>query len=287
MNDVSVVIVTYRSRAVVLDLLAALERHAPTAEVVVVDNASADGTPELVAASFPRVRVVRRAANGGVSAGLNEGVRHTTRSHVAFLNPDIRFDSDVLSPLSAYLAAHPDVGVVAPKLLNPDGSVQLSCRSFPGYSAALFNRYSLLTRLFPANRASRRYLMSDFDHTTVRDVDWVSGAALMFPRTVFDRVGGWDEHYFLFSEDVDFCREVHAAGYRVVYDPDVAMHHAIGISKGTSSKLIIERHRSMWRYYKKHLRGNMLQDAVTGAGIAGRCAYLLAAAAARRMRERR
>mgnify|MGYP001467947157 CR=1 FL=1 len=98
------------------------------------------------------------------------------------LNPDVRFDSDVLAPLARYLADHPDAGVVAPKLLNDDGSLQLSCRSFPGYSTALFNRYSVLTKLMPGNRYSRDYLMADYDHTSQRDVDWVSGAALMFPR---------------------------------------------------------------------------------------------------------
>ncbi len=146
----------------------------------------------------------------------------------------------------------------------------------------LFNRYSLLTRLLPGNRRSREYLMSDFDHASIRDVDWVSGAALMFPRRIFDELGGWDAGFFLFNEDVDFCRRVHDAGGRVVYDPEVFVYHSVGISKAASSRIIIERHRSMWRYYRKHLRRNAVVDAITAAGIAARCGALLTAGAVRR-----
>lgn len=283
MTGMSAVIVTYNSRAHVPACLDSLRAHCPDAEVVAVDNASADGTPELIARDYPWVRLIARTTNAGLSAGVNEGVAASGGSCVVVLNPDVRFDHDVLSPLAAYLREHADVGVVAPKLLDDDGTLQLSCRAFPGYSTAFFNRYSALTRLFPGNRASSRYLMSDFDHASVRDVDWLSGAALMFPRALFDVLGGWDAGFFLFNEDVDFCRRVHDAGYRVVYDPEVAVYHRIGISTSAAPRVIIERHKSMWRYYRKHLRGNFLRDAVTGAGIATRCGYVLAMSGARKL----
>ncbi|MBI5284280.1 MAG: glycosyltransferase family 2 protein [Chloroflexi bacterium] len=285
MTAISVVIVTYNSRRTVPACLASLAAHTSrdSCEVVVVDNASADGTPEMIASDYAWVRLVVRQRNDGLSAGINAGVEASRGEHVAVLNPDIRFDGDVLSPLAAYLRDHDDAGVVAPKLLNDDGTLQLSCRAFPGYSTAFFNRYSILTRLFPRNRVSSRYLMSNFDHSSLQDVDWVSGAALMFPRRVFDALGGWDPAFFLFNEDVDFCRRAHDAGYRVVYDPEVAVHHSIGISESTSPRIIIERHKSIWRYYRKHLRGGPLRDAVTGAGIAVRCCALLATNGVRRI----
>lgn len=283
MSGVSAVIVTYNSRAHVPACLDSLRAHCPDAEAVVVDNASSDGTAELIARDYPWVRLIARTTNAGLSAGVNEGVAASSGACVMALNPDVRFDRDVLSPLAAYLREHADVGVVAPKLLDDDGALQLSCRAFPGYSTALFSRYSVLTRLFPANAASTRYLMSDFDHASVRDVDWVSGAAMMFPRRVFDQLGGWDAGFFLFNEDVDFCRRVHDAGYRVIYEPDVAVYHRIGISKSAAPRVIVERHKSMWRYYRKHLRGNLVRDAATGAGIAARCGYVLALAGVRRL----
>ena len=284
-RDVSAIIVTYNSRSVVglcLDSLA-VHTRADAHEIVVVDNASADGTAEMIERDYPFARVIRRRSNGGLSAAINDGVRAASGKYVMQLNPDVRVESDVLTPLSRYLADHADVGVVAPKLLNDDGSLQLSCRTFPGYSTALFNRYSVLTRVLPRNRYSRNYLMADFDHSSARDVDWVSGAALMFPRHVFDRLHGWDAGYFMFNEDVDFCRRVHVAGNRVVYDPSVSLYHSIGASESTSAKLIIERHRSMWRYYRKHLRGGAARDGATGAAIAGRCISVLGMAQARRI----
>ena len=277
--DVSVVIVTYNSRAVIGRCLDALQRHQGEAsrEVIVVDNASSDGTADMVACDYPWVKILRRATNGGLSAAINAGVAASSGTHIMQLNPDTQFDSDVMTPLSRYLASHADVGIVAPKLLNDDGTLQMSCRAFPGYSTALFNRYSILTKLLPGNRFSRDYLMADFDHAAERDVDWVSGAALMFSRALYDRIGGWDAGFFLYNEDVDFCHRAHDAGYRVVYEPAVSVDHSIGVSQSTSARLVIERHRSIWRYYRKHLRGNAARDAVTAVGVAARCASVLAA----------
>lgn len=276
--DVSVVVVAYNSRDVLPRCLDSIREHTRgvTYEIIVVDNASPDGTGTKIADTYADVRVIYRATNGGLSAAINDGVAASSGTHIAQLNPDVRLTGDALTALAAHLRAADDVGVVAPKLLDDDGSLQLSCRAFPGHATALFNRYSLLTRLVPGNRYSRDYLMSGFDHTSVRDVDWVSGAALMLPRRVLDAVGGWDAGFFMFSEDVDLCKRVHDAGYRVVYDPRVAVYHTIGVSKHASARLIIERHRSMWRYYRKHLRGNAIVDAATAGGIAGRCAMLLA-----------
>jgi hypothetical protein len=283
--DVSVIIVTYNSRAVIRRCLDALQRHQGEAprEVIVVDNASADGTADVVACDYPWVKILRRGVNGGLSAAINAGVAASSGTNIMQLNPDTHFDSDITTPLSRYLDEHPDVGIVAPKLLNDDGTLQMSCRAFPGYSTALFNRYSILTKLMPGNRYSRDYLMADFDHTAERDVDWVSGAAFMFSRALDARLGGWDAGFFLYNEDVDFCRRAHDAGYRVVYDPAVSVHHSIGVSKSTSARLVIERHRSIWRYYRKHLHGNAARDAVTAGGIAGRCAFVLGVNGVRRL----
>jgi GT2 family glycosyltransferase len=285
---VSAVIVTYNSREFVAACIESLVRWSTSIrlEVVVVDNASSDGTADLVARDFPDVRLIRRTSNGGLSVAINEGVMASSGEFVAVLNPDLRFTKDVLGPLAVYLRAHPDVGAVAPKLLDDDGTLQMSCRRFPGHATAIFNRYSLLTRFRPNNRYSSDYLMSDFDHASIRDVDWVSGAAVMLPRRVFDEVGGWDPGYFMFNEDVDLCRRLQNVGYRVVYDPDVCVYHHIGVSKSTSRRMVVERHKSMWRYYRKHLRRSAAVDVLTVTGIAVRCALMLAANAGRELRSR-
>ena len=276
MPDVSIVIVTYNSARVIGACLESLRAHGTDAhEVIVVDNASSDGTADLIEREHPWAHVIRRAKNGGLSAAVNDGVSLARGRYVMALNPDTCLDSDAITPLVTYLREHPDVGIVAPKLLDDDGTLQLSCRRFPGYGTALFGRYAPLTKLMPGNRWSRDYLMQDYDHASERDVDWVSGAAMMFPRAVWERLGGWDAGFFMFNEDVDFCRRVHDGGMRVVYYPHAALYHTIGVSKRAPAKIIVARHRSMWRYYRKHMRGNVLVDGVTAAGIAARCAFAL------------
>ncbi|MGB6836287.1 MAG: glycosyltransferase family 2 protein [Dehalococcoidia bacterium] len=277
--DVSVVIVSFNSRNYLRPCLRSVLEHTQGVEyeVIVVDNASSDGSAEMVAGEFPQVTLLRRADNAGFAAANNEGIRAARGEAILLLNPDAEFTGNVLPPMHRYLGAHPGVGVLGPKLLDEDGSLQLSCRRFPGFATALFNRYSLATRLLPKNPFSTRYLMTDFDHKGIADVDWVSGACMMLPRQAFDRIGLLDERYFMYIEDVDLCQRAHRAGYKVVYFPEVAVLHHIGRSSSTlPSRSIIERHRSMWHYYKKYQGGNLLLDVPTAAGIGLRCALLLA-----------
>jgi hypothetical protein len=190
--------------------------------------------------------------------------------------------------MAQYLRDHPEVGILGPRLLDDDGSLQLSCRRFPTFSVVFFNRYSLLTRLFPRNPLSTRYLMTDFDHSGTAEVDWLSLACWMAPRRLFDEVGFLDEGYFLYNEDVDFCQRVHRAGRKVVYFPEVSVvHHIGGSTSSVPNRSVIERHRSMWRYYRKYMRRGLLLDGPVLAGIAFRCAYTLAFNNAKRLRRSR
>ena len=275
--DVSVVIVTHNSRDVIGRAIESVRAntHGVSYEIIVVDNASSDETDAFVAGRFPDVCVMHLQKNIGLSAAINAGVRASTGTCVMQLNPDCRLEGDALTVLSAYLRDHPDVGVAAPQILNDDGSVQLSCRAFPGYSTAFFGRYSLFTRLWPENPVSKRYLMTGFDHASEREADWASGAAMMFTRGAFDGIGGWDAGFFLFNEDVDFCKRLRDAVLRTVYVPEARVYHTIGISERPTPRAVIERHRSMWRYYRKHLRRSWVQDIVTAPAIAVRCAFAL------------
>src|SRR2546423_9247412 len=151
--DLSILIVSYNSGRVLPRCLRSIIEHTRVPhEIVVADNASSDGTPDMVDRDFPTVRVVRRARNDGLSAAINDGIVASRGTYIAQLNPDIYATEDALTPLVDFLRAHDDAGIVAPKLLDDDGSLQMSCRRFPGYSAAIFNRYSLLTRVLPGNR---------------------------------------------------------------------------------------------------------------------------------------
>jgi len=262
--DLSVVVVTYQSRDHILHCLRSLdagvrasEASAPplTWECVVLDNDSRDGTPECVASEAPWARLVRTGANLGYAKAVNRGIAETSGAMVLVLNPDCVWPPGAIHALAAWLASHPRCGIAAPRILNPDGTVEYSARAYPDSFTFLFNRYSLLTRLWPGNPWSRRYLLLDWDHASPRSVDWVSGAAMLVRRAAIDAVGGMDEAFFMFNEDVDWCRRMNDAGWSVDYVPDATVVHHIGASKGAvSDRVILERHRGMIHYFRKHHR---------------------------------
>jgi len=282
--ELSTVIVTYRSRDTVPQCLAALEADATgiAHEIVVVDNASGDGVLEAVAAQFPRVRGIANRENVGYARAINQGIAATTGTYVLAMNPDCLVERGALKTLIDHLGAHPQTAVAGPMILDSDGTLQYSARGFPDHSTFFFNRYSLLTRLFPNNRHSRRYLMTDWDHTSMRDVDWLSGAFLVVRREAIDQVGGMDERFFMFNEDVDWCRRMKSAGWTVTYVPDARVIHHIGASRRkVAPKVIVERHRGMIYYFHKHHPANPVVTFFVDAFILLRAGLMLTANALR------
>jgi len=221
-------------------------------EVVVVDNASEDGSPDMVAAEFPEFRLLRQTKNLGFTGGHNLAIAERRGHDVALLNSDTVVHQGAIRTLTTYFKEHPEAGIIGPKLLNPDGSLQFSCRRFPNPVAAAF-RNTVLGRIFPNNRYVREYLMQDWPHDLPREVDWLSGAALFARGEVVDKVGVLDDTLFMFCEDVDWCKRTWQAGWKVVYVPQAVITHAIGRSTDrVANKMIVRFHRSMFRYYLKH-----------------------------------
>jgi GT2 family glycosyltransferase len=282
--ELSSVIVSYRSREPLLQCLATLEADAAglAHETVVVDNDPGDRALEAIARDFPGVRGIANAENVGYARAINQGLAATRGEFVLAMNPDCVLERGSLAALIGYLRAHPRTAVVGPRILDSDGALQYSARSFPDHLTFLFNRYSLLTRLFPGNRFSRRYLLTDWDHASVREVDWVSGACLMVRRSAIAQVGGMDEAYFMFNEDVDWCRRMKLAGWAVTYVPEARVVHHIGASrKKVASKVILERHRGMIHYFHKHHPANPVVTFCADAFILLRAALMMTANALR------
>jgi GT2 family glycosyltransferase len=214
----------------------------------------------------------------GFARAVNQGLAATTGDVALLLNPDCELERGAITALLGHLRAHPRCGLAAPRIHNPDGTLEYSARSYPDHLTFLFNRYSLLTRLFPANPWSRRYLLTGWDHESVRDVDWVSGACMAARREAIAQVGPMDEGYFMFNEDVDWCRRMNAAGWRVTYVPQARAVHHVGASKGrVSSKVIWERHRGMVRYFHKHHPSNPPLAALAGVLVMARASVMIAA----------
>lgn len=253
--ELSILIVSFNSAADLPTCLQALPRGARRVsyEVLLIDNASGDGTPDLVRENFPDVRVIANRENRGFARAANQGFREATGRHLLLLNPDTVVGDESLDRCVAFLDTHRDVGIVGPRVNNPDGTLQRACRrSLPTPTVSLF-RLGGLGRLFPRHPAARAYNLEDSDPARTMDVDAVSGSFLMVRREALEATGGMDERYFLYGEDLDFCVSVMRAGYRVVYYPEAVVVH----EKGTSSRqarLLANRefHRSMALFHRKH-----------------------------------
>ncbi|HET7226712.1 MAG TPA: glycosyltransferase family 2 protein [Candidatus Eisenbacteria bacterium] len=282
--DLAAVIVHYKSPERLRECLRALPAAAGglAHEVLVVDNDSRDEMPAMVAREFPGVRVLVNRENVGYARAVNQGIAASTGPFVAVMNPDCELEPGALARLVAELRAHDDLAIVGPRILNPDRSLEYSARAFPDHLTFLFNRYSLLTRLFPRNRFSRRYLLTDWDHASARDVDWLSGACLVARRAAIARVGGMDERFFMFNEDVDWCRRMKLAGWRVRYVPDaVAVHHVGASRRKVAARVIVARHLGMIHYFHKHHPANPLLTALADGVILLRAGLMVTANALR------
>lgn len=220
-------------------------------EVIVVDSASADDTVERVRKSFPQVRLLPQSENVGFTRGNNIGLRAAQGRYLMLLNPDTEIIGDALHQLVTYLDAHPKVGIVGPRTLNTDGSTQSTRRHFPTITTALFES-TWLQGYAPRAILDRYYVADAADDATV-PVDWVQGSALMARREVYEQLGGLDEGYIMYSEEMDWCRRAKDAGWEVVYLGSARITHHGGKS---TDQVVARRHiyfqESKLRYFRKY-----------------------------------
>ena len=262
---VSAIVVSYEAQDSLGACLASLrEPGGPGLETIVVDNASRDGSADLVARAHPDVRLVRNRSNVGFGRACNQGAALASAPDLLFLNPDARLTSGALDALVRALDEDPGVGVVGPRTLNDDGTPQLSFGPALGLVAEWRQR-----RLVRGVRERDPEILRRVEAMTNApgEPDWVSGSCLLVRRSAFERVGGFDEAFFLYEEDVDLCVRVRAAGWRVRFEPRAVVRHALGRSMARNpSRAHIEYHRSHLHYYPKH--NGALATAVLRAAMA-------------------
>jgi GT2 family glycosyltransferase len=273
-----VVIINYRSYDDLTRCLASLEADQESiASIVVVDHDSNLADADRIRARFPSTLLIPRTTNGGFAAGVNLGARQTSGSFLLLLNPDCHVVPGACARLIERLTTRTDAGVVGPRILNADGSVQASARRFPDLTTAIAGRSTWLTRVLPGNPLSRRNLPARDEHLSEPvDVDWVSGACMLVRRSAFDALQGMDERFFLYWEDADFCRRLKAAGWKTVYDPSIEIVHTGGQSSRHAARSSLEAfHRSAFRLYWKHagLPGRLLAPVVF-VGLEARLAVM-------------
>jgi N-acetylglucosaminyl-diphospho-decaprenol L-rhamnosyltransferase len=254
---VSVVIVSWRAREYVLGCLESLEENAGVDyEAIVVDDGSGDGTPEAVRSAFPDTRVLAKPRNEGLVAGRNDALELVRGRYVLMLDSDTELRLGAIERMAAVLELRPEVGLVGPKLVYPDGELQLSCRRWPPLLIPLLRR-GPYARLNDDPAPHRRHMMKDFDHETERPVVWVIGAAQMWRADLRNRIGRYDDQVSSYGgEDLDWCLRVWAAGLQVWYVPQAEVVHVY--QKVTRRKLYDSRSRRTlrdWYYLQwKHRR---------------------------------
>ena len=256
MLDLTVSIVTHGHKDYLKSCLDSLFKTSQgiSMEVYLVVNLAGDGTETFVRKNYPQVEILINERPKGFSENNNLVYRITKSRFFLLLNPDTVIQDDAICILVRFLKEHPEAGACGPKLLYPDGRLQLSCRYFPTVGSVLMRR-TPLRWIFPDSRIARDYTMADWDHNSVREVDWLFGACLMLRRSTLDTVGLLDENIYMFCEDIDLCYRIKKAGWKIYYVPQAVVQHDLD---DASYNRFIGSHRflhyrSMLRYLKKHM----------------------------------
>jgi GT2 family glycosyltransferase len=256
MFDVSIVIVNFNSKLILDDCLASIQngitKHAY--EVIVVDNASTDGSDAMVISKYPEVILKVNKSNYGFIMANNMGMRHAKGRYVLCLNNDTVVMDRAIDNMVEFMEKDPDIGAIGPKLLNSDGTIQLQCRrGFPTPLNSFFY-FSGISKLFPKNSYISSYMMTYLDNSSPTEVDSLCGAAIMVRREVIDKAGLMDESYFMYGDDIDWCYRIKHSGWKVIFQPTAEIVHfgGKGGSRHRPFRNIVEFHRSMAIYHKKH-----------------------------------
>lgn len=250
--DFTVAVISYNTKDLLRDCLKSVydSESLTTYQVVVVDNNSTDGSPKMIKAEFPESLLIENQDNIGFARACNQALEATRAEYVLVLNSDTVITDGCVDTLSEYMKSHEDVGVVGPLILNFDGSVQYSCRDFPSFLDATVHAF--VGAILPLNPFSKRYKKIECDHKSEQEVDWVSGAAMCIRKEAANSVGLFDQKYYMYVEDMDFCYRLWQADRKVVYVPEAKVYHHIGqSSRQQSAKMVIEHQKSIYRFYSK------------------------------------
>ena len=255
MTELAIVVVSHNSEDYLESCLASIteETRGTDFQIVVVDNASADGDFSELTDRYPRLQVLRNDTNVGFAAACNRGINHCQADYYLLLNPDTRVLSQAIDRTLQFLRPRTKTGIVGCRVLNPDGSLQLACRrSIPRPSTALY-RFLRLSTLFPRNKRLAAYNLSFLHERQIQQVEAVSGSFLMFRADVLETSGYLDEQYFLYGEDLDFCHRARQQGWEVLYYPEAEILHYKGRSARTNPGLsAYHYYRSMEIFFRKH-----------------------------------
>ncbi|MBD2355699.1 glycosyltransferase family 2 protein [Tolypothrix sp. FACHB-123] len=249
-TSVSIILVNYNGIDVLPDCLNSINKfiNIPNYEIIIVDNNSSDGSPELVADKYPHIRLIRQSQNRGFGAGNNAGAKVANGEFLFLLNTDTILKSDILPHLLELMYANPKVGIIGTKLLNLDGSLQISVSPSIGIKGEYQAR-----KLHQAAQNTAHLNLLEQKFQEIQEVDIVVGAAFFIRASLFHTLGGFDENFFMYFEESDLCQRAQNQGYKIIYTPHVSLIHLKGYSvQKSANAMSIEYRRSQLYYYQKH-----------------------------------
>ena len=265
MIDLSIIIVNYNVKEFLLNLLDSIRKSSGniSKEIFVVDNASNDGSCELIAQKYPDVKLIQNSKNVGFGSANNQALQIAQGKYLLMINPDTIVREDTFIKMISFFVSHPSAGIAGCKVLNPDGTIQLACRrGFPGPWTS-FTKVMGLSKLFPKNRLFARYNLTYLDENQTYEVDAVSGAFMMMKKEVYEKIGGFDPQFFMYGEDLDLCYRTQKAGYKVFYFHETEIIHYKGESTKRSNldetKIFYD---AMHLFVRKHFSSSFLIETI-------------------------
>jgi len=252
--EASIIIVSWNARKYLDECLASIIRHTDQAdiEIIVVDNASTDGSQELVQNSYPSVKLIRLDSNLGFAKANNIGIRQSRGKYLFLINSDVKVHNNFIVPMRGIMEKNPDIGLLGPRIIGSDGKLQQSCFGFPTPWNFLCRALALDTS-FPQTKLFCGYMMLYWEHDSFRSVDVINGCFWMARRQALREVGLLDEDYFFFAEDIDWCRRFHEKRWKVVFCPDIEILHYGGASTANAPiKYYVEQQKANLIYVEKH-----------------------------------
>ncbi len=276
MIDLSIIIVNYNVKEFLKNLIDSIKKAAQyfSSEIIVVDNASDDGSVELLKEKFPEIILIDNKTNLGFGKANNQGLQIAKGKFILLINPDTLVAEDTFTKMIEFFNANPEAGMAGCKILNPDGTLQLACRrSFPGPWTA-FTKVTGLSTIFPKSKLFARYNLTYLDENQTYEVDAISGSFMMMRKEVYEKVGGFDEQFFMYGEDLDLCYRIQKAGYKIFYVHSTQIIHYKGESTKRSSldetKIF---YQAMHLFVKKHLSSSLIVEMILRFAIAVRTVF--------------
>ncbi len=279
MKNITIGIISYNTKDLLVDCLESIAGQSSSAleQTVIVDNNSSDGTQEFIKRKYPQTKLIESKDNLGFAKAANKIINLAKTPYVFVLNADTVLHKQSVKQLSVFMDKNPKAGAVGPLLLNTDGSIQASGRRFPSFLDASIHAF--LGVIAPNNRFSRRYKMLDWDRNSLKEVDWVSGAAICIRKEAAEQISGFDEQYFMYVEDMDLCYRLWQNNWKVFLLPEAKVTHYIGqSSKQVNAAMVKEFEKSIYRFYIKQSAGKprRLLAPLIKAGLSLRTSLLIA-----------